>query len=175
MSACGITCKCNYNTGIFLYLNDGAGGFSAVADPVLNERVNTHSGFASGDIDGDGDIDVAIGNWGDTHEGEFVTLLTNVSAACGRSVRLQLRNRYGAIDPIGARVTLVSRGHAGERRQVREVSAQSGWRSQSASAFLFGVPTGERLLRAEVRWPDGRTQTVTDLQINDLNRIDEIS
>ncbi len=96
----------NFNTGIFLYSNDGAGSFTAVADAALNARVDSHGAFASGDVDNDGDHDVVVGNWGDTHEGEYVTIIRNEGAACGRSLRIELRDRYGAADPIGARVTL---------------------------------------------------------------------
>ena len=165
----------NFNTGVFLYVNDGEGRFSAVADPALNERVTSHAAVVTGDIDGDGDIDAVIGNWGDTHEGEYVTILRNESAACGEPIRLTLRDAHGAPDPIGARVILVTRAAAGERRQVREALGQSGFRGQSASPFVFSVPNGERVTRVEIRWPDGRTQTLTDLSAGDVRAIRQAS
>ena len=124
--------------------------------PALRERVSTHSGSASGDIDGDGDLDLVLGNWGETEEGEYITAWRNDSGAGGRPLRIELRDAYGAPDPIGARVTLITRDADGERRQLREAMGQSTMRSQSGSAFLFGVPNGERVVRAEIRWPDGR-------------------
>jgi hypothetical protein len=49
-------------------------------------------------------------------------------------------------------------------RQVRESNAQSGFRSQSASTFLFAIPPGHRVREAEVRWPDGRVQRVKQIK-----------
>ncbi|MGE0047060.1 MAG: FG-GAP repeat domain-containing protein, partial [Hyphomonadaceae bacterium] len=108
----------SYGTGIALYMNDGTGVFTLVEDAALSGRVNTqlsgrvntHAAVATGDLDGDGDIDAAIGNWGDSHAGEFVTLLTNESASCGQPLRVRLENRAGASDPIGAHVTMVTQG-----------------------------------------------------------------
>lgn len=155
----------NYGTGISLRRNDGTGRFAPVDDPSLAARIASYSGTATGDLDNDGDIDVVIGNWGDTSEGEFATVLTNKSTRCGRPVRIELRNRHGAADPIGARVTLVT----DKRRQLREAMGQTGFRAQSGSTFVYGVPAGERIAAAEIRWPDGSTQRATNVAFGRLN------
>lgn len=166
----------NFNTGLFAYVNDGTGRFTPIRDEALAGRVNSHSSLASGDLDGDGDLDFVVGNWGDTHEGEFATILTNASESCGTPpVRIVLRNRFGATDPPGARVTLITQGRHGRRLQMREASAQSGWRSQSASAFTFGVPAGESVVRVDVRWPDGRLQSNTKIRTGEVVQITEPS
>lgn len=162
-----------YEDGIRLYLNDGAGAFQLVEDPALVGRVRTYSGLASGDIDNDGDLDLISGNWGETAEGDYITILRNESTLCGQPLRIELRSAAGAPNPPGARVTFITRGPAGERRQLREANAQTSFRSQSASAFLFGVPRAERLVRAEIRWPDGRTQNVTRLRAAQLNSFED--
>jgi hypothetical protein len=97
--------------------------------------------------------------------------LRNETAPCGSPLRIELRSRAGAPDPIGARVTLITRGANGERRQLREASGQSTFRSQSGSAFLFSVPRNERIVAAEVRWPDGRAQRITRLRLDGANII----
>lgn len=149
-----------YDDGIRLYANDGAGAFTLVNDPALVGRVNYYSGIVTGDIDNDGDIDVISGNWGDTANGDFITIMRNESARCGAPLRVDLRDRYGASNPPGARVTLVTRSAGREHRQLREASAQTGFRSQSGDAFLFGIPGGHRFVRLEVRWPNGATQNI---------------
>lgn len=158
-----------YNDGIRLYANDGAGAFQLVNDPALIGRVTYYSGAATGDIDNDGDLDFVSGNWGETANGDYITVLRNESAPCGQSVNIQLRSAVGAPDPIGARITLITRGANGERRQLREAMGQTSLRSQSASHFLFGVPRGERIIAAEIRWPDGRMQRVTRLRAGQAN------
>lgn len=162
-----------YAEGPRLFTNDGNGAFTLVNDQTLLSRNAHYWGAASGDIDGDGDIDMALGSWGETAEGDYVTILRNESALCGRPLRIELLNRFGAVDPLGARVTLVTRGAYGERRQLREASGQSTFRSQSGSNFLFGVPRGERIVRAEVRWPSGQVQILRGMRFGETNRVSE--
>lgn len=162
-----------YEAGILVWRNDGSGVFALDEAPALRERVSTYSGSASGDIDGDGDLDIVLGDWGETEQGEFITILRNESAACGRPLRLVLSDRYGAPDPIGARVTLVTRGRGGERVQLREAAGQSTMRSQSASHFLFSVPNGERVVRATIRWPNGETQELRGMRAGETRRVQQ--
>ena len=149
-----------YGEGVGFWINDGTGGFTRSDDQALAARTRHYWGAASGDIDNDGDVDFVLGSWGETADGEYITLLRNQSTLCGRPLRIELRNRYGAPDPLGTRVTLITRGPNGERRQLREAMGQSSMRSQSGSAFLFSVPRGERVVAAEVRWPDGQVETL---------------
>ncbi|MGE0044573.1 MAG: ASPIC/UnbV domain-containing protein, partial [Hyphomonadaceae bacterium] len=51
----------------------------------------------------------------------------------------------------------------GERTQIREAMAQTGFRAQSGSAFVFSIPAGERFVRLDIRWPDGTRQSVRGL------------
>jgi hypothetical protein len=56
---------------------------------------------------------------------------------------------------------------------MREASAQTGFRQQSADAFWFSVPASERFIRADVRWPDGRTQMLGAVPRNQRLRLTE--
>ncbi|MGE0595254.1 MAG: FG-GAP-like repeat-containing protein [Hyphomonadaceae bacterium] len=159
-----------YQAGIALWVNDGTGAFT-IGDAALLSRTSTYSGAATGDIDGDGDLDAVVGNWGETTEGDYITLLRNEGVSCGRPLRLDLRDRNGAPDPIGARVTLVLRQYGSERLHVREASGQSGLRSQSGSHFLFSVPAGARVVSGEIRWPDGERQAISGLRAGESRTI----
>lgn len=144
-----------------LYRNDGGWRFVRMEAQPFSERAYSSTSAAVGDIDGDGDPDVVLGDWGEAESGDYGTVLINRTSGCGQSVHIRLKARTGALDPIGARVVLITRGRDGERRQLREATSQSTFRSQSADPFLFGVPPGHRIVRAEVRWPDGEQRIVT--------------
>jgi hypothetical protein len=155
----------SYNSPIHVHLGDGAGGFSLVNNPELAARVKSHWSIATADLNGDARIDAVVGDWGETRQGEFMTLALNETELCGAFVEIALVDENGAPNPPGARVTLATKGKGGEiRRQLREASAQTGFRSQSASSFLFAVPPGEKIRRAKIRWPDGSIVTVKKLK-----------
>lgn len=146
-----------YDAPIYVQVGDGRGGFT---DKVTVERRNAHSSAAVADLDRDGRLDVVIGSWHDSSEGQPISLLMNRTPRCGSWTEIELRDAKGALNPPGSRVTLVTRRAGNPRRQLREASAQTGFRSLGASFFLFGVPAGEAIERAVVRWPDGRTQEI---------------
>ncbi|MDO9487297.1 MAG: CRTAC1 family protein [Sphingomonadaceae bacterium] len=149
-----------YDEPIGIYPGDGRGGF---AGKVVIDRRHSHSSAAVADLDGDGRLDVVIGSWAETTGGQPITLLMNRTPRCGGWTEILLRDASGAINPPGSRVTLVTQGGA---RQLREASAQTGFRSLGASFFLFGVPTGDRLEKAIVRWPDGQVQVIANPPVN---------
>lgn len=154
----------DYDIGISLYMNDGAGNFTRVNDPALDVKA-PWSSVAAGDIDGDGRMDVIFGKWGEKRE--HAVILRNTTPRCGAWTRIALTDTYGAVDPPGARVTLVTRRADGTvRRQMREASAQTTFRGQGAHPFHFGIPKGEKVARAEIRWPDGRTRVITRVPLN---------
>jgi enediyne biosynthesis protein E4 len=90
--------------------------------------------------------------------------MRNRTPRCGSWAELVVKDRAGAPNPPGTRITLTTEAGARTMKQMRESNAQTGFRSQSASAFLFAIPPGHRVRDAEVRWPDGRVQRVKQIK-----------
>ena len=118
-------------------------------------------GAAFGDYDNDGDIDVLVVNMN-----EPPSLLRNETTGGGHWITMKL---IGAVtagpegttnrDAIGARVRL----SAGGRTQIGEVRSGGSYLSHNDFRMHFGLGDADRAARVEIRWPSGRTETLTAL------------
>ncbi|HEY5227563.1 MAG TPA: CRTAC1 family protein, partial [Opitutaceae bacterium] len=121
----------------------------------LNQR-GISFGTATGDLDGDGNMDIVYANY---HGG--VTLLRN-DCDTGHSVVIALRgtrsNRFG----VGSTVRITT--DAGE--QVRPLVLSRGIMSSSEPVLHFGLGDQTRITRLEVIWPGGSVQNFRDLDVD---------
>lgn len=163
----------NWGAGSLVYLNEGGGRFSRVDVPGFTDQVFYASSCALADYDNDGRIDVLVGQWpirpGD---GELTKLFHNDSPS-GNWIKLDLRGTSSNRAAIGARVRLTAVIHGKETTQTREVNAGSGFRSQGDLKQHFGLGDAHTAVRAEIRWPSGRTQVVENLAAGTVHIITE--
>ncbi len=85
----------------------------------------------------------------------------------GNSVLIRLLTTSGR-DAIGARLTL----HAGGSTQIDEVRSGGNYVSQSDFRIHFGLGT-ERKAGLGVRWPDGTSETLLEVQAGQLVTIQQ--
>ena len=146
----------SYREPPLLAHNDGHGIFqnaSPLAGPVFQKTFRAR-GLAVGDWNNDGRPDVVF-----TCLNDSPVLLQN-TATGGSWIGLQLEGTRSNRDAIGAKVILT----AGRRKLVRWVSGGGSYLSSHDKRLLFGLgPDPPPALNAEIHWPSGRTQTVTQL------------
>ncbi len=148
-----------------LFLNRRNGRFeevsAAAGEPFRRPVVGR--GAAFGDFDNDGRVDIAAMDM----EGAAL-LLRNEGRAGDRGREggreghwLQVRALTGAgpRDAIGARVAISAAG----RKQVREVQTGGSVLSANDPRVHFGLGAATRVERLTVRWPDGSTETRSDV------------
>ena len=138
---CGAACSGSY------VLADATG---ALATPRIGR------GAAYADIDGDGDLDLAI-----TQAGGPAALVRNDQALGHNSLRVLLRTQTANRHAIGATVTVT----AGGQRQTQMVMPSRSYLSQVELPITFGVGAATRAQKLEVRWPNGEIETWADLAV----------
>ena len=139
-----------------LFWNRGDGTFEERAYVEGFDTLENTRGLAYGDLDGDGAPEIVLSCF----RGPVLLYKNGWGAAAGGRIRLRLGMRSGFNrEALGA----VARLWSGGRIQIREVRAGSSFLSQSSRELLFGIGAQKRAERIEVRWPDGKRETLTDV------------
>lgn len=109
---------------------------------------------AHADLDGDGNLDLVVGN-----VGEPATIYRNRGTAGNHKALVELRGNNANTMAIGARVTL----EAGETNLHRELTLARGYLSSNQAILHFGLGSADKIDRLTIHWPGGGTDTFTDL------------
>jgi hypothetical protein len=138
-----------------LYHNLGNGRFrdiSAEAGPAF-QALRPARGLATGDLDGDGRQEIVIVNMN-----QKPSLLKNLSPRKHFFV-VRVAGTKSNRSGIGSRITI----QVGKRRMIDEIMSGGSFYSQNELAAFFGLGAAASIDRLEIRWPNGLTQTWTDL------------
>ncbi len=154
----------------FLYLNNGDGTFTQdLSDPIATDDGWTY-GCAFGDIDADGDLDLALAKC-------FGALENNALYLNGGNANHYLAvtcvgsrsNRSG----IGVRVLVKATINGQPRWQMREVTSQAGYCVQNGEDAWFGLGNATIIDSLVTRWPSGVTRVLTNVAVDQRLTIDE--
>jgi hypothetical protein len=126
---------------------EAGGGFS---EPRVGR------GLAYGDFDRDGDHDILL----TTNRGPAVLFRNDVQNG-NRSIRFHLVGTKSNRDAIGATVRIFQDGIV----QTRMVKSGSSYLSQSELPITFGAGKRDRIERAVIDWPGGRTEEHKNLAV----------
>jgi hypothetical protein len=139
-----------------LFLNDGKGRFHDAAAQVgaSFDRPKVGRGLAYGDFDRDGDLDLLL-----TTNNSSAFLYRNDQRAGNRSIRFRLVGTKSNRDAIGAVVRIDAAGAS----QSRLVKGGSSYLSQSELPVTFGLGKLDRVQRATIQWPSGRSEEFKNL------------
>jgi hypothetical protein len=131
-----------------LFANDGTGRFRDVSpsNATFCGTARVSRGLASGDVDGDGALDLLV-----TTAGGPALLYRNVAPQRGHYLVVRAVDPALNRDAYGARVTLQAPG----RRWVGLVNPGQSYLCSCDPRVHFGLGTAERVDALTVLWPDG--------------------
>jgi hypothetical protein len=141
-----------YTEPNLLFENDGRGRFTDVSDcaGLFASRVEVGRGLAMGDIDNDGDVDMALTNLGGLR-------VYRNEAPAADSHWLTIRALVGNRDAIGAEVRIETDG----RVQRRYVLPGYSFQSSNDPRVHFGLGKDPNVESVEITWPDGVREEFT--------------
>ncbi len=158
--------EAGYEQRKVVYRNLGNGRFADITErlgaPVTVAKAAR--GAAFGDIDNDGQVDVAIANVNDLPD-----LYRLNGDRSHHWITLTLVGVRSNRNAIGARVRAVT----GEAQQWQEVRGGGSYLSQNDFRVHFGLGAATRVDRVEVRWPSGQLESWTDLTVDQFHTLKE--
>ncbi len=147
-----------------IWLNDGAGRFTEVAQVVgANDAFDGRS-VVNADLWNRGALDVVVAN----QRGPLL-LYKNSVAPENKWVEFELEGTASNRSAIGAQVTLYWNG----QRQVQEVSGGSGFCAQNQRRLHYGLGKNAQVEKVVIRWPSGKIQELAAVEIGKLNKVKE--
>ncbi len=154
-----------------LYSNNGDGTFTDVTFGSGAAGFGLARGVASGDVNGDGFLDLFVTNVASATLGrdqmEAALLLNKGNAH--NWIMVELVGTVSDRSAIGARVRCIS----GDLTQVREVASATGYNSADDPRAHFGLGNRTKVDRIEVTFRSGIVKTLTDPVINTVHKVTE--
>ena len=147
-----------------VWLNDGLTRFTEVSQAVGATDTYDGRAVALADLGNRGALDVLVAN----QRGPLL-IYRNAVDPSRRWIQFELEGSSSNRSAIGARVEV----HWGERKQVQEVMAASGFSAQNQRRLHFGLGDAASVDRVVIRWPSGTKQEIVEPEAGRVHRIQE--
>ena len=155
-----------YAEPMLLHRNLRNGTFEDVSKPggLADMPLKSRRGAAFGDIANNGDVDAVVLN-----VGEPPSLLINTNQSSNHRVMFHLIGTRSNKAAIGARVTI----HAAGITQFDEVRGGGSYLSQNDLGLHFGLGTAAKIDVVDVRWPNGKVESLKEVAADKIYTIVE--
>lgn len=117
------------------------------------------NGSAYADLDNDGDLDLVVSQLDGP---ALVYKNTSTERKAGNWLQVELKGAKGNPTGVGARVRIRVSG----QQQYEEMTPTRGFFSSSQPLLHFGLGDATTVEKLEIRWPDGKVQTLENQTVN---------
>ena len=146
------------------YRNKGRLEFEDISSEWGLDHFGVSTGSALGDLDGDGDLDLAVNGF------EEPALVYRNDIAVGSSLRIKLIGQKSNRGGIGTKIVLETTGGS---KMVRYVSSSRGFMSSSEPVVHFGLGDTRTAEKINIYWPSGIVQELQDIPTGFLYSVTE--
>ena len=137
--------------------SNGTLQFTDIAMAVGADDIKDTRGMAIADFDNDGALDIITntnpGDSGDASKARPALLHNNIGTQ-RNWLAVELEGTQSNRDAVGAMVTI----ETGGEKQLRLLSAGTGFASQNSARLYFGLNDKTQIEALTVRWPSGRVE-----------------
>jgi hypothetical protein len=147
-----------------VWINDGFGNFTDVAQVVGATDTNDGRAVALADLRNTGVLDVIVAN----QRGPLL-IYENAVAPVRHWIQFELEGTRSNRSAIGARVELHWNGHV----QAQEVTAATGFSAQNQRGLHYGLGAARTVDRVVITWPSGTRQTIANPALDTRHRVKE--
>lgn len=147
------------------FRNEGDLKFSNVGEDWGLDELSVSYGAALGDLDGDGDLDLVVNNFGGK-----AGVYRN-GATKGNRLVLQLRGTGNNPSALGAVVRVETTSEP--KIQMRTLTASRGFMSSNDPLLIFGLGEAEKVEQVLIDWPGGGRQTLQNLEAGKRYLVEE--
>ncbi len=155
-----------YKLRDFIYQNKGDWQFEDKGGDWATMEATWSCGAAWSDLDADGDLDLVISNLEDP-----AFIYKNLSREQNKGNYLQAKLHGSPQNPFAVGASVLIEYENGEK-QYQEISPNRGIFSCSEHLIHFGLGQTAQVEKLSVRWPDGKTQTLTNVPTNQRLQLD---
>jgi hypothetical protein len=147
-----------------VWINDGFGNFTDVAQAVGASDTNDGRAVALADLRNTGTLDIIVAN----QRGPLL-IYENRVAPERHWIQFDLEGTSSNRSAIGARVEL----HWNGRVQAQIVAAATGFSAQNQRWLHYGLGQARAVDRAVITWPSGRQQTIPNPAVDMRHHVKE--
>ena len=132
------------------------------------DQPSVSHGAAYADFDLDGDLDLIVNN---LNASAFYYQNNCRHIADRNYLRVKFKGPKANPFGIGAAISI----YTGSDIQYQELYCTKGWQSAMDHSILFGLDTHQTVDSLMVKWPDSRSQTVINIEANQILSLDYVN